>query len=195
MLDLSHFRGPELVGIFNVLTNSAVTRFESQEAGIRRIERFLRERGWSEEQLADAIERAVPGRKVSEFVPPVVETVVMGGPEMNVAQPAAPAEPEAPAVAAEPVGAGGDDEGEKAASQPTAVALELDDTDRRILATLSVIGPCKVGVMRTRWIAEDGAFAKLAPTQQKGMMRRSVRRLEAAGKIKKDGMIFSLPAA
>lgn len=189
MIDLTSYSSPELVGIFNVLTSSAVARFESQEAGIRRIERALREGNLDDAHLADVIERALPGKASKPILPAV--TVIADA----VVAPVEPViETKAPAVTTGPGRVGGD-EAEVTGDEPAAVSLELDDTDRRILAMLAAMGPCKIGAMRTRWIAEDGTFARLAPTQQKGMMRRSVRRLEGAGKVKKYGMIFSLPAA
>jgi hypothetical protein len=52
-------------------------------------------------------------------------------------------------------------------------------------------GPCQVGVVRKEWAARDKAFAALTDRQRKGVIRRAVRKLEAAGKVTKTGPIFA----
>jgi hypothetical protein len=69
---------------------------------------------------------------------------------------------------------------------------KADAVDARILSMLAETGACKIGVLRAAWIAADEAFAALGTNQQNGIMRRSVRRLEAAKKITKRGMVFAV---
>lgn len=64
------------------------------------------------------------------------------------------------------------------------------ETDGFVLQTVRDAGGCKVGVVRAAWGALAAPFARLAPTQQKGIIRRSVNRLVEAGKLARDGQRF-----
>lgn len=58
------------------------------------------------------------------------------------------------------------------------------------LGYLKRTAPSKVGPARELWKKEDRKFRALAPTQQKGIMRRVLREAEAAGLIYREGSVF-----
>lgn len=62
-----------------------------------------------------------------------------------------------------------------------------------MLDLIGTEGPGKVGNFRAAWIDRDpNGFGKLAPTQQKGIMRKAINKLVADKLVNRDGSIFSL---
>jgi hypothetical protein len=79
--------------------------------------------------------------------------------------------------------------------ETTSLGFSAEAPDQ-IVALLREVGePVKIGVLRAKWTSEAADFAKLAPTQQKGIMRRAVRALVEAGTVAKNGMLFSIAGA
>jgi hypothetical protein len=69
------------------------------------------------------------------------------------------------------------------------------DAQAIVLDLVSKLGPGKVGKFRAEWIRNDPAgFAKLAPTQQKGIFRKAINRLVETGTVSREGSVFSIAA-
>lgn len=65
--------------------------------------------------------------------------------------------------------------------------------DAIMIDLLRSVGPAKVGAFRAEWIKRDPeGYARLAPTQQKGIMRKALNRLVSAGKATRNGSIFAV---
>jgi hypothetical protein len=87
----------------------------------------------------------------------------------------------------------------KAPAKARAVAVDAPDfrvpakVDALMLRIIDAIGPAKVGKFRAEWAARDPqGYGRLAPTQQKGVMRKSVNRLVAEGKLLRNGPTFQV---
>jgi hypothetical protein len=62
-----------------------------------------------------------------------------------------------------------------------------------MLDLIGTVGPGKVGKFRAAWIDRDpNGYGKLAPTQQRGIMRKAINKLVASGLVVRDGSTFSL---
>ncbi|MGR0187878.1 hypothetical protein [Azospirillum aestuarii] len=193
MIDLTKLSTRELVALYNQITSGTTQRFESHAIGVERVGRKI-----SQLQLTQSDVYAAMTACGIE-TPPMPncgsdqETGTESAPEAGGSS-----EGSLPATEATIKGASVDSAATGAAEEGSTVdetpkSKEGQDlVDRRILDILKALGPCKIGAMRERWKAEDANFRTLAPTQQKGVMRRAVRRLEESGKIKKDGQ--TLPA-
>ncbi len=212
MIDLSKLTTKELVVLFNQLSSGTITRFESHTVGVDRITKLVARMQADQTTVLKAMKAAglesPPGCDLSEAETTDV-TDIPAGPEATLAPSDAVTTPPAVAIphleeaqsgalpetgeASSVVAETGDEAQETNVS--TAPKEELNENDRRVLGYLKAIGPCKVGAVRDRWKIEDRGFAKLAPTQQKGMIRRSVRKLEGAAMISKEGMIFTVRAS
>lgn len=217
MIDLSKLTAKELTALYNEMSSGTIKRFESHSIGVERLSRLISQLGADEATVLTSMKAA--GIETPEFcheggteaVPltqaMTVETAASSdtaecgkAPPLEVAlSNAEAAEGEvatsAPAEASriveeEPLVDGNAVENSNAESP-----AGFNDTDHRVLDLLRDLGPSKVGALREKWKAEDDNFRRLAPTQQKGIMRRSVRKLEAAGLVRKEGPVFSLPSA
>lgn len=212
MIDLSKLTTKELVVLFNQLSSGTITRFESHAVGVDRITKLVARMQADETTVLKAMKAAglefPPGCDLSETemtdvtdIPAGPETTLTTSDPVSVPPAVVVAQSEeAPASASsETVEASGAGEAIGGEDQKTNVSTapkeELNENDRRVLGYLKAIGPCKVGAVRDRWKIEDHGFARLAPTQQKGMIRRSVRKLEGAAMISKEGMIFTVRAS
>jgi len=195
MIDLTKLSTRELVALYNQITSGTTQRFESHAIGVERVGRKI-----SQLQLMQSDVYAAMTACGIE-TPPMPncgsdqETGTESAPEAGVSS-----EDSLPATEATIIKGASVDSAEPDAAEGSVTVGETpkakegqDLVDRRILDMLQALGPCKIGAMRERWKAEDANFRTLAPTQQKGVMRRAVRRLEESGKIKKDGQTFSLP--
>lgn len=208
MIDFSKLSAKDLTALYNGLSSGTIKRFESHAVGIDRVTRLVSQIGADEATVLEAMRSAgiewpptfdvgssQHGTDMEHAALPAdtQEDGSLAGidqqddrgeqPPMDLVVDTAP---EADAGKDQSASAGAVHEG------TTPAAPEMNDADRRILALLGVLGPCKVGVMRERWKAEDATFGRLAPTQQKGIMRRCVRKLESAGLVRKEGAVFSL---
>lgn len=216
MIDFSKLSAKDLTALYNGLSSSTIKRFESHAVGIDRVTRLVSQIGVDEATVLEAM-RSVgiewppifdvdPGRDTDDS--PLGTEVERSDVTAEASAPV-PCDAEALVVVIPSAGektatdintlkgAGNSDADEvviAALAVEAASAPVLSDADRRILSLLRVLGPSKVGVLRDRWKAEDSAFGRLAPTQQKGIMRRSVRKLETAGLLLKSGPVFSLPS-
>lgn len=62
-----------------------------------------------------------------------------------------------------------------------------------MLDLIGAFGPGKVGKFRAEWINRDPeGYGRLAPTQQKGIMRKAINKLVATGLVSRDGSTFSI---
>ncbi|MGR0185470.1 hypothetical protein [Azospirillum aestuarii] len=195
MIDLTKLSTRELVALYNQITSGTTQRFESHAIGVERVGRKI-----SQLQLAQSdVYAAMTACGIETPPMPNCGSDQETGAE-NAPEAVAPSEDSLPAtestiIEGASVGSVATDTAEDSrAPDETPKTKEGHDlVNRRILDMLQALGPCKIGAMRERWKAEDPDFRTLAPTQQKGVMRRAVRRLEESGKIKKDGQTFSLP--
>lgn len=212
MIELSKLTTKELVALFNQLSSGTITRFESHTIGVDRITKLVARMQADQTTVLKAMRAAglefPPGCELGETEMTDV-TDIAAGPETTLAPSDTVTAPPAVTIPqAEEAQSGAISETSEASSvvaatggeaQETNVSTapkeELNENDRRVLGYLKAIGPCKVGAVRDRWKIEDRSFAKLAPTQQKGMIRRSVRKLEGAAMISKEGMIFTVRAS
>ncbi|PWC48102.1 hypothetical protein TSA6c_16820 [Azospirillum sp. TSA6c] len=209
MIDLSKLTTKELVVLFNQLSSGTITRFESHTVGVDRITKLVARMQADQTTVLKAMKAAglefPPGCDLSEAdmtdIPAGPETTLAPSDPVTVPPAVAiPQEEEAQAGAASEMGeapsavavTGGEGSETEVSTAPKE---ELNENDRRVLGFMKAIGPCKFGAVRDRWKKEDGGFARLAPTQQKGMIRRSVRKLEGAAMISKEGMIFTVRAS
>ncbi|NUB15659.1 hypothetical protein GAY28_25665 [Azospirillum brasilense] len=195
MIDLTKLSTRELVALYNQITSGTTQRFESHAIGVERVGRKI-----SQLQLAQSdVYAAMTACGIETPPMPNCGSDPEAGIE-SAPEAVAPSEDSLPATEATSIEGASVDSAEPDAAEgsvtvgKTPKAKEGQDlVDRRILDMLQALGPCKIGAMRERWKAEDANFRTLAPTQQKGVMRRAVRRLEESGKITKDGQTFSLP--
>lgn len=168
LLDLS---GPELITVYNRLTGSSLSRFASNSAGRSRIRGMLETWGKSEEEAVallptdegyDPPASEINGELPETEKPTDKKTTSKAKPKAQAAKPATERR-----------------------------AYDHDGFAAKVFSLIAKNEPCKVGVVRTAIVKSDSEFAQLAPTQQRGRVRRAVRTLETNGRIKKDGSEFS----
>lgn len=76
----------------------------------------------------------------------------------------------------------------KAASKSRGALPEIEP--EFLLNYLGNFDGAKVGEVRASIIADYPAFGKLTPPQQRGQIRRAIRALENAGRVRKDGQVY-----
>lgn len=164
MIAIEDISGPDLVRLFNAATGGDVRRFESKARGVAKLRAELEARGL-------VIDRREDGTLFVRMDVAKLDPADLAFVQPSAAAPAAP-------IAEEPkVG--------------RSRKYDHDAVDAAILEILKAIGPCKIGAVRAAYLAQDPELAGLTVKALKGMMRASVRRLEASGAVTKDGMIFA----
>lgn len=214
MIDFSKLSAKDLTALYNGLSSGTIKRFESHAVGIDRVTRLVSQIGADEAAVLVAMRSAgiewpptFDDGPVRDADASPIGTEVEQGNIPDEASAPVPGDADARSVPlvgketatninspSDAVKADTDEAAIAAIAVKAATAPLLSDADRQVLALLRVLGPSKVGALRDRWKAEDTAFGRLAPTQQKGIMRRSVRKLETAGLLLKNGPMFSLRA-
>ena len=201
-MNLTDYTTSQILAAFNRLSGENVKRFTDRSTAEKRITALLEKLGLD----ADAIASPDAKAKRDEFSIPHLgferlkknadaealrqDTLAAQEAAMKSVRIAKIEKPAAAPKAAKPKAA------PKAGPVSITIENKIDFRDKEAVDGLMLYmlkqQPAKVGAYRAAWIAADkSGFGKLAPTQQKGIMRASINRLAERGKIKKDGQTFS----